>query len=364
VVQGHPRREVQLRYLVDVLGIGQVPDQAQVTRVYEAADLTAPEASIIVQIASILRDDYLIPDVQPLFAEISHRVSILCIKDGDQLKIYISRSNAIVTPLLELYGKAYDLFRQFMKDFVRVQIYTKIQEHVPSSTRGGVDALRKILERNRELYRYEETEIGDFEGVLGEFLKGEKNLSQVLRTAYSWTRSQSQSVSDHQIGSVEHEVPGVVDSPVAAEVEEGLESTPSPPIIRDSVSTDMKILTTLEEYPQLNRFTMLLGLSERLMRTEAEFLRNPHTTRILWGGHRIVYIFTDATGGLNLYYDIELRQPIDHSKAGGGMFPTTTLITQNRIFVPVPRTLAEEFKIVGGPKEFFVRFDVLSSPID
>ena len=44
------------------------------------------------------------------------------------------------------------------------------------------------------------------------------------------------------------------------------------------------------------------------------------------------------------------------------MFPATTLITKNRIYVPVPETLAEEFKIDKGPQEFFVRFDVLSSP--
>ena len=56
-----------------------------------------------------------------------------------------------------------------MKDFVRVQIYPKIQQFVPSSTRDGVDALRKLLQRNRELYRYEETDLGDLEGILGEY---------------------------------------------------------------------------------------------------------------------------------------------------------------------------------------------------
>jgi molecular chaperone HtpG len=364
VVQGNPRRDIQLRYLVDILKIGQVPDRAQVTRLYEAAELTAPEASILLRIASILRDDYLVPDVQPMLADISHSVSILPLKDNDQLKIYISRASNILTPLLEFYGKAFSLFTQFMKDFVRVQIYPRILDHVPSSTRGGVDALRKILERNRELYRYEADEIGDFEGVLGEYLKGELSLTQVLRSTYARSRSQSQSVSSFQVGSVENEVPGIIDSPVAPKVEEGQEFTPSPPIIRDSVTSDMKILTTSEEFPQLNKFTMLLGLSERLMRTEADFFRTPHTTRILWGGHRIVYIFTEATGRLNLYYDIELREPIDHAKAGGGMFPTTTLITKNRIFVPVPMALAEEFKVSGGPKEFFVRFDILSSQTD
>ena len=84
--------------------------------------------------------------------------------------IYIARSSSLLPPLLEFYDKAYNLFTQFIKDFVRVQIYPSIAQFVPSSTRDGVEALRKILERNRELYRYEETEMGDFEGILGEYL--------------------------------------------------------------------------------------------------------------------------------------------------------------------------------------------------
>jgi hypothetical protein len=56
------------------------------------------------------------------------------------------------------------------------------------------------------------------------------------------------------------------------------------------------------------------------------------------------------------------RDPETEWERGGGMFRTTTLITKNRIFVPVPEGLQEEFKVATGPKEFFVRFDVLSSP--
>ena len=186
---------------------------------------------------------------------------------------------------------------------------------------------------------------------------------QVLQGARAKAKPQTQSVSRDQVGSVENELPGIAESPVTQTAEAGLEFGPSPPIIRDSISSDMKILTTNEKYPLLNNFTMLLGLSDRLMRTEAEFFRTPHSTRILWGGHRIVYIFTEATSRLSLYYDIELREPIEHGKAGGGMFPTTTLITKKRIFIPIPDMLVEEFEITTGPKRFFVRFDVLSSDV-
>jgi molecular chaperone HtpG len=77
----------------------------------------------------------------------------------------------------------------------------------------------------------------------------------------------------------------------------------------------------------------------------------------------VIYIFTEATGRLSLYYDIEMREPIDRAKTSGGMFPTTTLITKKRIFVPVPDPLVAEFRVETGPKEFFVRFDLLSSDV-
>ncbi len=363
VAQSNPRQQVQLHYITNILKIPQVPNSAQVTHIYKGTDLTLREATVLIRIASILRDDYLISDVEPVLADISHGVTVLPEKLGEQLKIFIARSSPLLPPLLEFYDRAYELFAQFMKDFVRVHIYPRIQQFVPSSTRDGVDALRKMLQRNRELYSYEETDLGDLEGVLGDYLSGSVSLVHVLQEARSRAKPQTQSVSSNQVGSIEQEVPGIAESPVTQPVDDGLEFGPSPPIIRDTILSDMKILTTSAKYPSLNNFTMLLGLSDRLMRTEAEFFRTPHTTRILWGGHRVVYIFTEATGRLSLYYDIELREPIEHAKAGGGMFPTTTLITKKRIFVPIPDMLAEEFKIAAGPKQFFVRFDVLSSDV-
>jgi molecular chaperone HtpG len=42
---------------------------------------------------------------------------------------------------------------------------------------------------------------------------------------------------------------------------------------------------------------------------------------------------------------------------GGAMFPTTTIVTRDRIYVPVPKVLEPAFQITESAKEFFVRFD-------
>lgn len=166
---------------------------------------------------------------------------------------------------------------------------------------------------------------------------------------------------------IENVIPRLVQTAFAFKVindkEQGQDFLAHPPILMDDVQSDMKILLANDKYPSLNGFKMFLGLSDRLMKMESEFFRAPHTTRILWGGHRIVYIFTEVTGRLSLYYDIELRNAFDNAKTGGEIFPSTTLITKQRIFVPIPDALIDEFSLKSEAKEFFVRFDVLPTDV-
>jgi molecular chaperone HtpG len=294
-------------------------------------------------------------------AEISHGVTILASETKGSVSIYLARHSASIAPLVECYFKAYDLFGQFMKDYVRVNIYPRIQQYVPTSTKGGVDALRDVLMRSRELFRYEESERGDLEGLLGDYLSGAVSFSKVLSSARTTVRAHTQSVSAEQVGTIEREFPQLVQSPVEPPAEAQQDLTAQPPIIFNEIASSMKILTTNTKYALLNSFTMFLGVSDRLMNAEGDFLRRPHTTRVIWAGHRVVYIFTEDTGRLSLYYDIELKSPLNESKTGGGLFRTTTLVTKTRIFVPIPEALTDEFEIGAGPREFFVRFDILSS---
>jgi molecular chaperone HtpG len=357
IAQGNPRKSIQL-YWLQQQGIQQVPDSPRILRTYKGSELSVSEGSIVVRVASILRDDYLVPDVEILLSDISHGVAVLPIQTDGHLVIYLAKSSPILQPLAQVYKDDYQFFPSFMKDFVRNQVYPRVNQYVPSSTRQGVDALRRILERNRELYRYEETDTGELEAMLRDMLPS-ATMAEVLQRAQSTVHVQTQRVTQAQVGTVENVIPDVARSQETEPAEQQSEYSPRPPILREGITSDMKILVAETKHPQLNNFSLFLGMSDRLMREYADFFRTPHTTRILWGGHRVIYIFSEPTGRLSLYYDVELREPLPDSAAGGALFPTTTIITKQRIFVPVPDPLVDAFKITTGPREFYVRFDLL-----
>jgi molecular chaperone HtpG len=356
VSQTNPRRNLQLRYLESILRTEQVPEKAIVDRI-SGTKLSFEEAMFLVRVRGVLLDDYLMPDVDLAFATISHGVAFHVEPRSGSLEVSIARDMPAARLVVECYKTAHDVFDGFVKDFVREHLYGHIREHVPSSTRQGRDALHKRLKENKELFRYEESEFGEVESLLADYLSGKADFDQVLRSSVGRVPTQRQEVSREQVGTVEQEIPDIIGPTTDAPPQS--EHDASPPILRPDMVTEKKVLTVATEHEKLNRFQMFLALSDRAMRTEGEFLRWPHTTKLIWGTHRIIYIFTDATGGLSLYYDIELKEPLQANTTGGAMFPTTTIITKDRIYVPVPKELEPAFRITAGAKEFYVRFDTI-----
>ena len=355
VSQSNPRRKLQLRYLESILKMQQVPEKTIIDRV-PGTSLSFEEAMFLVRVSGVLLDDYLMPDVDLAFASISHGVAFHVERTSRGLEVSVARHMPAARMVVECYNTARDVFDGFVKDFVREHLYTHIREHVPSSTRQGRDTLYKRLKENKELFRYDESEYGEVEALLAEYLSGNADFDQVLRASASRVSSQRQQVRSDQIGTVEQEIPDIIggDKPPSHS-----EFDPAPPILRPDMVTEMKVLTAAAAHEKLNNFQMFLTLSDRAVRTEGEFFKWPHTTKLIWGTHRIIYIFTDATGGLSLYYDIELRDPLETNTTGGAMFQTTTIITKERIYIPVPMDLEPAFRITGGAKEFFIRFDTI-----
>ena len=356
VSQDNPRRKLQLRFLREISSVEEVPDQISVKR-FPQTQLTLEEAMFLMRLRGVLLDDYFMPDVDAAFATISHGVDLHIKGKGDGLQISLARNMAAVRMVVEAYRSAPEVFHGFVIDFVRQHVYPKIRGQVPSSTRQGKDALYRRLKENEELFRYDSSDFGEAESLLADYLSGKASLEQVIRSSAGRSAGQRQEVRMDQVGAVEEELPGILGTGGDAPPTNAYEV--SPPILRPELTSDMKVLTVGEPHSKLNDFQMFLSLSERLARREGEFLRQPHTTKLMWGSHRVIYIFTDSTGELNLYYDLKLKEPLETKTTGGAMFPTTTIITKDRIFVPVPRELESAFRISNGSKEFFVRFDTI-----
>lgn len=363
VSQSNPRRRIQQAYL-QRLAIQQIPDHAQIIRKYERTELARPEVGLTIRMISVLQDDYMLNDVEVVFADISHGVQVLAQQEGNRLHIYLSRDSAILKPVLECYSTAYEAFGAFVKDFVRVHLYQRIANFVPSATKQGADALHKILMKRKELYHYEVDDIGKMESLLTDLMSGTRSFADILRDSKQIVSSQTVTVNSNQVGTVESELPDIISTPVIhpeSNVQEVPQShNPGPSILRLDSETSMKILTVGSNINNLNNFRMFLSLSDKLFNTERDFFIAPHSTKVLWGSHRVVYIFTHASARLTLYYDIELNEPVQGNLTGGDNYPTTTIVTKNRIFVPIPNPLIPSFQLDTDKKEFYVRFDTIT----
>jgi len=357
--QNNPRRRIQTHVLKQK-GIEEVPDHPRLDKLIDRKDLSLAEAAIIIRISSILSDDYLLAESQIQFAEISHQVPSIVEKDGDILKVFLSRNSSAIQQVINAYDTAYEVFGGFVKDFIRSYLYQKISDHIPSSTRQGAEALHKILQKNRELFKYESTDLGELDSLLSDYVSGELELSEVIKKSTTIQRTHTQYVGNVHVGQAEEEIPSLITE--SNEQQEVNTNTLAafPPIDRSDTKTSMKVLKTSEKHPQLNNFSLFLSLSERVYRRQIDFFFEPHTTKIMWGMHRIVYIFTHASSNISLYYDIELKERFINDSTGGLSIPSTTILTQDKIFIPVIDELVEYFDIKEGHKEFYVRHDIIT----
>lgn len=355
--QENPRKRIQQEF-IRRQGIEEVPNRATILKIYETKDLSNAEVSLIIRITSILTEDYLIADSKIVIADISHEVPSMVDFKENTVSIFLSRQSSAVKQVLQIYDADWQLFPSFIKDFIRNHLYQKFASYVPSSTRQGADALHKILIRNRELYKYEFSDYGEIESLMSDYVLGEIDFPEVLKKSSHIASGQTQYLYKDQVGTLEQEIPSIVEGHSADEAIDELAALP--PIVRRDEKTDKKILKTVKLYKQLNDFSFFLSLSEKVFRSQQEFFFEPHTTKVIWSMHRVVYIFTHASNKLSLYYDIELKEKLGNETTGGKPIPTTTIIMGNRIFIPIPNELLAYFDIKEGTKEFYVRHDLIA----
>ncbi|MCY4034830.1 MAG: ATP-binding protein [Hyphomicrobiales bacterium] len=344
VSQDNPRRNLQIRYLQQFTKLEETPDEVLVDEIPNS-NITFEEKMFLSRLRSILCDDYLIFDVDVAFATISHGVFSQVKERDNKLDVFIARGTPIVLEVIKCYNETPDAFNWFMRGFIREHVYPHIVKYAPSLAKQDHKALYKRFKERREIFRIHENEYGRMELLFSGLLTSNTNNSRVQR------------VSQTQVGRVEQEIPELTKSNAV---------TPSPdplkaafPILQEDLEIEKKVLTVDADYQKLNNFRMFVAVSDHMMKCHIDFLRRPHTTRLMWGANRIVYVFTDATEKFNLYYDIGLKSPLRIDNVGGIILPTSTIITKNRIFIPIPKDLVPVFQITDEDKEFYVCFDTI-----
>ena len=363
------KRAVQERYLKN-LGIAEIPDSVQIEGEICKSDLDTKSFSLVFKIERFLEEDYNVTSASVILCSLSHGMHILVQKTDISLNIYLEKESEIIRNLYAIYDEDYNLFEGFVKDFIRTNLYGKIRQYIPSSLKEGTDALKSVLMKKRELYKYSVEDVGELEKYMDDFKKDNLEIGDIIKKAQSIKNSHVERVSVNQVGELEDEIPRIKDGPVPDNnnVQQGMEPVDSknifeavPAILRLNSITNKKVLRQSQPVSQLNNFLLFLGLSDRLYKQDIDFFLKPHDTKIIWGQHKLIYIFSCAGEMATLYYSIDLTHAPTKSRIGSFSLLTTTIITKDRIFVPVPSELRDIFDVQEGEKKFYVTYDLIFS---
>ena len=346
-----PRRDCELGYFKS-RGIQEVDTKPQVMSHLELVDLDFGHVALATRMARVLEEDYFL-ETEVRFGEISGGLAVLVTKIDTPVVIYLNPDSSSVSPLASMYREDFDAFGPFVKDFIRSNIFPRIANLVPSSTREGSEAFLRHLRSNREWFEYESEDKASLEDIFEELHAGRMTVGEAKRRLSNTDRSyvEVSHAGTASLASVIHEL--------GSEIDENRLSDPFlaiPGIDRRDDETPALILTS--ETP-VNGYRCFLAISERVQRDKGDFFLQPHSTDIVWGGRKVVFVFHHHSKRFGLYYDI-LCPGLVGSGSGGGPNVTASILTKNRTFIPIPEEIKNDFLPAAGErKRLEVRCDVL-----
>ena len=334
-----------------VHGINEVDVTPKVTYELTTTSQSLAHTALAIRVARILEEDYFLgADIR--FGSISGGLPLLVTDTNIPVRIHLDPDSSSVAPLLALYNNDYSAFGPFTKDFVRTAIFPRISKLVPSSTREGSEAFLRHLRANREWFEYELEDKADVDEIFQELRAGRLTVIEASRRLIETGRSviEVSSAGTAPLSSVV-EVSDETDDEVIPNAFE-----PRPPIDRRESETKALILTSDEP---INGYTCFIAVSERVQRERGDFFLQPHTTEVVWGGRKVMFIFHHHSGRFGLYYDV-LCPGLVSAPSGGGQGITSTILTNGRTFIPVPVEIVEDFLPKEGErKRLAVRGDIL-----
>jgi molecular chaperone HtpG len=356
----NPRRQCEAEYLRQFCQAEYMADAPTLLSTKPYGAWTIAEQALVFRIVSLLQSDYFLT-VDVRLGELSHGLPVLLI-NRDRPNLYLDPRGSTFDVLVSLYNSDYSGFGSMVKDFVRTIVFPQVSGLVPSSTRQGAEAFLKSIKRTRDLFEYEYDDLEDFKSIWADLMDGRLSLGEAATFATATASRNSQVLEAAAAMQVRDVVPDIITNEEVLVADETINDLdPLPAIMRTEVDTEAKLLTISESDTSLKGYRCFLALSDKAREQRGDFFLQPHRTSIVWGGQRILFVFEHHSGAFGLYYDLQTSEPVTAS-SGGGPYPTSTMLLGNRIFIPVPDTIASTF--IPGPndrKQFGVKCDLIYS---
>ena len=346
-----PRRDCELGYLTSH-GIREIDTRPRVENELRTEDSTFAHTALATRIERVLEEDYfLATDIR--FGTITGGLPMLVTDTGKPVVIYVDPGSSSVAPLLALYRDDFDAFGPFVKDFIRSTVFSRIADLVPSSTREGSEAFLRHLRANREWFEYELSDRANLEEIFEQVTGGHLTIDEARKRLAS-TESSFLDVSPAATAPLSSVIREPRDERSMQFRPDPFSATPG--IDRRDEKTQARILTS--EAP-VNGYRCFLSISNRVQRDKGHFFLQPHSTEVVWGGRKVLFVFQHHSRRFGLYYDI-LCPGLVGTGSGGGPKPTATILTKNRTFIPIPDEIGADFVPKGSErKRLEVRCDIL-----
>ena len=354
----NPRRQCQQGFLQGRAQVEPVLDKPIAPNRRNYSQMSMAESGLAFRIEMILKTDYFIK-CHVAYGVISHGLPVLVEKKNDHIDIILNPEGQTIQLLINLLETEYDAFGSMVKDFVRTVLFPRIADYVPSSTRQGAEAFLRAIRKSRESFEYADDDLSSLSDIWKDYDEGQILLGEAVARSQSIVRHNVQVVES--AASAQEVVPDIIQNERALnELADFVQKfDPSPGITRLELTSSAKLLVIDNNEPALRSYRCFLAITDRVHEQMGDFFFQPHTTSIVWGGQKTLFIFMHHSKQFGLYYDLQTREVVE-APSGGGSYPTCSIVLKDRIYIPIPEDISASFiPKLGEKKRFEIRADIL-----
>ena len=356
----NPRRRCEQGFLQSRAKVTPILDRPVVKDRRTYSRMSTAESGLAYRVGTILETDYFVDKYQVEFGVISHDLPVLAQEESGRISIILNPEGQTVQLLIRLFQTEYGAFGSMAKDFVRTVLFPRIADYVPSSRREGAEAFLRAIRKSPESFEYADDDLGSLPGIWKDYDEGQISLDQAVARSRTAVHSSVQVVD--AATNAQEVVPDVIQNEQALNEVAGPTQNldhPWPGITRFEIMSSAKLLVIDDNEPALRGYRCFLAITDKARERMGEFFLQPHTTSIVWGGQKTLFIFMHHSRQFGLYYDLQTGEVVG-APAGGGAYLTCSIVLKNRIYIPIPEEISTSFIPASGEKKRFeIRSDIL-----